>query len=132
MPERAIVHAVNVERAAHGLPGVRAIRGLSRLAERHSRDQLRHGLVGHDSSDGTPFARRIARVGSFAAAGEVVAFAPRGSASRARDVVRMWMRSSPHRAQLLNPAYRVVGVGQARGGLGSRSGAMVTADFARR
>lgn len=132
VPERAIVQAVNVQRAARGLPGVRATRGLSRLAERHSRDQLRHDLIGHVSSDGTPFARRVARVGSFAAAGEVIAFAPRGSASRARAVVRMWMRSPAHRAQLLDPAYRLVGVGRVRGGLGARRGALVTATLAKR
>lgn len=130
VPERAIVRAVNLERAAVGLPDLRATRRLSRGAERHSRDLLRHGFIGHASSDGTPFARRVARIGSFRIAGEVVAFVPRGSASRARSVVRMWMRSPSHRRQLLNGRFRIIGIGRARGALSARRGAMVTADLA--
>jgi uncharacterized protein YkwD len=131
-PEAAIVRAVNVQRAAHGLPALRAARKLSRVAETHSVDQLRHDILGHHSSDGTPFARRIARAGAFRTVGEVIAFAPSGARTRGRTVVRMWMRSPAHRAQLLNPAFRLVGVGRVRGALGRTSGAMVTADLAAR
>lgn len=129
-PERAIVQAVNAERTARGLPALRVTRKLSRSAERHSRDQLKHDRLAHESPDGTPFARRIARVAKYRAVGEVLAFAPRGSASRGRAVVRLWMRSPPHRAQVLNPRYRVVGVGRVRGGLHGQRGAVVTADLA--
>jgi len=129
-PERAIVQVVNVERKARGLPSLRAVRGLSRAAERHSWDQLRYDRFGHDSSDGTPFGRRVARVGRFRMAAEVVAFAPHGSGSGARSVVRMWLRSPGHRAQVLNPSFRVLGVGRVRGRLQGRIGAVVTADLA--
>ena len=132
MPERAIVQVVNAERSAHGLPRVRATRALSRAAERHSRDQLRHDRLEHASSDGTPFARRIARVGSFRTTGEVLAFTPRGSASRAAAVVQLWMASPSHRASLLNPSFKVIGIGRVRGGMGRRRGALVTADLAAR
>ncbi len=126
MPERAIVRAINAERAARGLPGLRATRRLSRGAARHSRDLLRSDRLGHASSDGTPFARRIARAGSFRFAGEVIAFAPRGSASRARSVVRMWMRSPAHRRQLLDGRFRIMGIGRTRGALVTQRGTMVT------
>ncbi len=131
-PEIAIVRAVNAQRVAHGVPALKAVRGLSRVAERHSRDQLRRDRLGHDSSDGTPFAGRIAQAGRYRTAGEVIAFTSRGSSSRARSVVRLWMRSPGHRAQLLDPRFRVVGVGRVRGRLGSRGGAVVTADLAAR
>ena len=130
MPERAIVRAVNAERAALGLPGLRANRRLSRGAARHSHDLLRNDRLGHASSDGTPFARRIARVGSFRLAGEVIAFAPRGSGFRARTVVRMWMRSPSHRRQLLDGRFRVMGIGRMYGALSSQRGTMVTVDLA--
>lgn len=130
LPERAIVKVVNAERAAHGVPRVRAVRALSRVAERHSRDLLRHDRLEHASSDGTPFDRRIARAGSYRAAGEVLAFTPRGSASRAAAVVRLWMGSPKHRAQLLNPNFKVIGIGRVRGGLRGQRGALVTADLA--
>ena len=132
MPEQAIVQAVNVQRAAHGLAALRATLGLSRAAERHSRDQLRYDRFGHDSSDGTPFGRRIARVGRFRVSAEVVAFTPRGTGSGARSVVQMWLRSPGHRAQVLNPSYRVMGVGRARGWLQGQRGAVITADLAAR
>ena len=131
-PERAIVRVVNHERKVHGLRTLRPVKSLTRAAERHSWDQLRYDFYGHASSDGTPFYRRIRRVIAFRTAGEVVAFAPRGSRSRARSVVRMWMRSPTHRRQLLDPNFRLLGVGRVRGRLGSRRGAMVTADFAQR
>ena len=132
LPERAIVHAINLERVARDRPPLRPAGGLSRGARRHSIDQLRNDRLAHDSSDGTPFARRVARVGRFRVAGEVIAFAPRGSASRARAVVRMWMRSPVHRDQVLNPSFRVVGVGRVRGGLHRRRGTVVTVDLAAR
>lgn len=130
-PERAVVHAVNVERAAHGLRPLRVARSLTRAAEIHSRDLLRQGRVGHDSSDGASFSLRIARAGRFREAGEVVAFSPRHSAT-ARAVVRLWMRSPIHRQELLSPNYRLLGVGRVRGPLGGRRGTLVTADLATR
>lgn len=130
LPEQAIVQAVNVQRAAYGIPALRTSRGLSRAAESHSRDQLRYDRFGHDSADGTPFGRRIARVGRFRMSAEVIAFTPRGSGSSARSVVRLWLRSPGHRAQVLNPSFRVMGVGRARGWLQGRRGAVITADLA--
>ena len=131
-PELAIVRAVNAERTAHGLRALRPVRGLSRAAERHSRDQLSHDRLDHASSDGTTFARRIARTGRYRTAGEVIAFTPRGAGSRARAVVRLWMGSPAHRAELMNPAFRIMGVGRVRGGIGGLRGAVVTADLAAR
>ena len=131
-PERAIVQAFNAQRAVHGLPALRLNRRLSRTAERHSRDLIRHDRLSHTSTDGTSLARRIARAGSFRLKGEVLAFAPNGSGARARAVVRLFMRSPPHRAQLLNPRYRVLGVGRVRGGMRGARGVVVTVDLAAR
>ena len=125
------MQAFNAQRAAYGLPKLRVHRKLSRTAERHSLDLLRSDRLSHTSTDGTPFARRVARTGIFRLAGEVVAFAQRGRRSKARAVVRLFLRSPMHRAQLLDPRFRVVGVGRVRGRLGSRGGVMVTANLAR-
>ncbi len=131
-PERAIVRAVNVERLARGLAPLRAARGLTRAAESHSRDVLRIGRLDHRSADGGSFARRVARAGHRGAVGEVLAFAPRGSRSDPVAVVRLWMASAPHRAALLDPRYRVLGVGSVRGSLHRTRGLVVTADLAAR
>ncbi len=131
-PERAVVRAVNAERVARGLPALRAARTLSRSAEGRTRDQLRYGRLSHTSSDGTPFARRIARAGTFRVAGELLAFAPRGVSSRAREIVRMWLASPVHRAALLDGGYRIIGVGRARGAMRGQRVSLVTADLAAR
>jgi uncharacterized protein YkwD len=44
----------------------------------------------------------------------------------------MWMQSPPHRAVLLSPAGRRIGVGKRRGRLGSARRAVFTADLASR
>ncbi len=127
-PEQAIVRVVNIQRRAHGLRTLRTARGLVHLARSHSVDQMRHYRLGHDSSDGTSFGRRLARVGRFRVAGEVVAWASRGGRASAFSIVLMWMRSPRHRAELLDPRFRTLGVGRARGGRGT----WVTADLAAR
>jgi uncharacterized protein YkwD len=124
--ERAVLRAVNRIRARRGLPRLRADRRLSAVATRHSRDLLVHGLLSHSSSDGTPFWSRIRRAADARTVGEtLIEF--HGSSSGGR-IVRAWMHSPPHRAELLAPGYRRIGIGRVRAGGVS----VVTADFASR
>jgi uncharacterized protein YkwD len=124
--ERGVLRAINRVRTRHGLARVRFGRRLSAAAAWHSHDLLTHGLLSHSSSDGTPFANRIRRAADARRVGEVlIEFRGRRTA---RAIVRGWMHSPPHRAELLTPGYRRVGVGRA-----SAAGAtVVTADFASR
>ncbi len=126
--ERAIVRTINVERTRRALPGLRESRRLARVARRHSADQLRHGLLSHDGPDGTPFATRLARVTRARKLGETVAWLP--AAPPAARIVAAWLASPGHRAQLLDPAFRRIGVGRRRGTFRAAAGVMVTADFA--
>jgi uncharacterized protein YkwD len=72
---------------------------------------------------------RFARHGAtFKVTGETLAWATRGRSS-ARSVVRMWMASASHRAQLLDPTFRRVGVGRAHGQFNGRRGVAVAADL---
>jgi len=48
----------------------------------------------------------------------------------AETVVQTWMTSPPHRAIVLDPRLRRVGLGRRWGTLGSQHTAVVTADFA--
>jgi uncharacterized protein YkwD len=79
------------------------------------------------------FAARIRRVGVRAPLiGENLAWGV-GRLSRARSIVRMWLASPGHRANLLDPGFRLVGVGAVRGNFGGHPDAlMVTTDFAGR
>lgn len=128
--ENAIVQAMNSERARFGLPGLRLSRALTGSAKAHTIDMLRHDFLSHSSSNGTQPGARIASATGAHKSGETIAWAQRGAGSGARTFVRMWMRSSGHRAILLSRAYRRVGVGRATGRLGSSPGVAVTADFA--
>jgi uncharacterized protein YkwD len=89
---------------------------------------LRTGTFAHGA-----FARRIRRVGVRAPRiGENLAWSS-GSLTAARAIVSMWLASPEHRANLLHPGYRFVGVGALRGAFAGQSNAlMVTTDFAGR
>jgi uncharacterized protein YkwD len=52
-------------------------------------------------------------------------------AASPRTIVRAWLRSAPHRRIMLDPAFRVVGIGTAPGTPTHRSaaGKTYTADF---
>lgn len=124
--EAALLQAVNATRAAHGLRPLRADSSLTRAARSHSgtllrRDVLTHGnLAGRIASSG-------ARGPSF---GENLAWGA-GSRANARTIVRGWLASPAHRANLLRPGFSRIGVGAAVGTFSGHPGAtVVTADFA--
>jgi uncharacterized protein YkwD len=79
------------------------------------------------------FSARIRGVGVRAPrVGENLAWGV-GALSRARRIVNMWLASPGHRANLLRPGYRMVGVGALRGTFeGYRGALMITTDFAGR
>ena len=124
----ALLAVMNEVRVAHGLRPLRADRRLERAARLHSATMLKTDTFYHGA-----FAARIRRVGVRAPlVGENLAWGV-GRLSRARSIVRMWMASPGHRRNLLDPGYRLVGVGALRGDFGGyRSALMVTTDFAGR
>ena len=129
--ERAVIRKLNDVRARHGLPKLQPNRALGRAADRHSRDMLRSDFFDHSSSDGTPFDRRVRRHASARRVGETLAAIARRRGG-AGKVVRMWMRSPPHRAIVLSAGFQRVGIARRWGTLGTSKLAVVTADFASR
>ena len=129
--ERKVIRIVNRIRARHGLRRLKASRPLAVAATRHTGDMLARDFLSHASSDGTGMAQRVRRyTGTRRWIGENIA-AISGRAT-ARKAVRMWMKSPPHRAVLLAPSGRRIGVGKRRGRLGSARRAVFTADLASR
>jgi len=126
--ESSLLSAMNSARAAHGLRPLRADGRLERAARGHSSYMLRTGTFAHGA-----FAARIRRVGVRAPRiGENLAWSS-GSLTAARAIVSMWLASPEHRANLLHPGYRFVGVGALRGAFAGQANAlMVTTDFAGR
>jgi uncharacterized protein YkwD len=118
--ELAILRAVNGVRARNGRRPLGLGPALHRAARFHSVDMARRGYFEHGS-----FVQRLRRFGVRARAiGENIAYATEPGFS-ASVVLQMWMTSPSHRAVLLDPSFRRIGVGVAGG-----SARLVTADFA--
>jgi uncharacterized protein YkwD len=124
--ERAMVRAINRQRAKHGLAKVHSSRRLARAADFHSWEMLDANYFAHESRDGSPFDQRVRRYAKHRALGETLGGCGRGAARR---VVKMWMNSPGHRAILLSSSYRRVGLGKRTGSLGSSRACVITADF---
>jgi len=82
---------------------------LDHLAQRHAVAMRDAGYLGHDVGDGSPQNRLQSAGISVARGGENVAHAP-----DARSVHRALWASPSHRANLLDPEFRRVGLGVAR------------------
>lgn len=125
-PEASLLHQMNVVRAQHGLAPLRLDGRLERAARFHSREMLAGDVFAHGA-----FASRMARFrvqGSLA--GENLAWGT-GSYGTAAGVVAQWLASPEHRANLLRPSFRRVGIGELTGSfLGHHAANVVTADFA--
>ncbi len=127
-PPLAIVASINRVRVEHRLPKLRTTRSLAKMAIVHDTDMLTHGFFSHDG-EGTNFLGRTRRHVRFSSVGETIAWT--SGRPTAWTIVRQWLKSPPHRAELLNPRFRRIGVGAAAGRLGSYgTGVVVTADLA--
>jgi uncharacterized protein YkwD len=136
--DRALRCLINHERRRHGLRSVRAERHLQRAALRHARDMAEQDFFGHVSPGGATMQTRVARTGYLRRAhewwlGEALAWGRDRNGSPAAILAEL-LTSPPHRAILLNPAFRDLGIGVARGApRGEGSGALTIAlDFGRR
>ena len=126
--EAALVRAINVARTTHGLRALRLDPKLQVAARSHSREMLRYGYFGHGA-----FGRRLSSFGvQGPTVGENLAWG-KGPLSRAGVIVQEWLNSPEHRANLLRPGFRRVGIGISFGTFAGHSdAAVVTADFAGR
>ena len=130
--ERRVIKLINAYRAQHGRPRVRASRSLNRVADRHTREMVKHGFFAHSSRNGTGAAARVRRSSRARAVGENLAFISFGTSRPAQRVVRLWINSAGHRAVLLDPSFRRIGVARRSGRVNGSAGSAYTADFASR
>lgn len=137
--ETAIVRQVNDERTANGLRPLTISPDLTRASLAHSLSMVELGFFSHTSMDGTSFSDRIklyyASRGRWTVGENLAMFG--GPAPTAAQVVDAWLRSRPHRANLLRPTFREVGVAVIRSseGIGRFAGMttwVVTADLGAR
>jgi uncharacterized protein YkwD len=121
----AVVCLINQERAAHGLPPLRANDRLDSSAQAWSNRMV----ATHSFTHGTNFAARISAAGfRWSSAGENIAT----GYVTPRQVVNGWMGSTGHCENILSPTYRDVGTGVNRRPIGGYASgpATWTQDFA--
>jgi uncharacterized protein YkwD len=110
-PAGDAVDQLNDIRRANGLAPLRQSPSLARSSTRYARHMVRTDYFGHSS--------RIAVSSQFGRAGETLALHD-GFSPQAGETIADWMTSPGHRAVLMSSRYRWVGMGLARGRIGSR------------
>lgn len=103
--ERKLAHKINRARAKRSIGRVRLDRHLSKVSRVHTRAMVKRKRVFH-----TPDATLADRVTNWRILGENVGSTRAG----ARRLFRSMMRSTLHRANILNSAFNYVGVGTKR------------------
>jgi uncharacterized protein YkwD len=130
----AVLCLHNQIRAQHDLPLLKDNRKLRKAAAGHATDMVQQGYFDHVSPYGETFVERILGAGYVKRAdgwalGENLAWGT-GEQSTAAGVMRAWMSSPGHKANLLKRSYEEIGIG-VRLGVPSDDGvgATFTAEF---
>jgi uncharacterized protein YkwD len=134
---RRVLAQVNAVRRSHGLVPLRLSASLTAAAAQHSHEMAADGYFAHESVDGSAFDKRLirfypaTRVRYWSVGENLVWSAPTLTPAQALD---LWMHSPEHRANLLTPRWREIGVSavhvaSAPGTYGGGPVTIVTADF---
>jgi uncharacterized protein YkwD len=115
----AILCLLNGERRDRGLVPLRVNRRLGRAASAQADDMVRRSYFAHRSPEGTMPSDRIRATGYLRSdrswtVGENLAWGT-AELSSARGLVNAWMNSPGHRANILKPVYREIGIGVSLG-----------------
>lgn len=135
----SVLCLVNKARERHGLHRLKFNRELRRSATLHSVSMVRSRSFSHYGPGASTVTTRVAHAGYLARASSYRVAENIGTGEGRRygspiGMVRMWMHSPPHRANILDPRLRDFGVGIARGDLagGGSGGVTYTLDFGAR
>jgi uncharacterized protein YkwD len=127
--DAAVLCLVNVQRHRNGRSKLVRSALLASAASGHSADMVRRRYWDHNTKGGATFAQRLPKLGyKGATRAENMDYSSQETAAAA---VSDWMASPPHRANILQPKLKFVGIGVAVGipAYPSRPGATFTMDF---
>ena len=115
LARRALLCLLNQTRRAHRLKPLRPNPRLLKAAERHSKSMVVRGYFSHVDPGGGSSVDRVRRTGYLSGArtwtcGENIGWGD-GPTSTPRNMMRAWMASAPHRANILTRGFREVGLG---------------------
>lgn len=126
----ATICLINQVRRQHHVSPLRKSGRLSKAARRHSRSMVAHRFFEHGDYLG-----RIRQTGYFNGAhswtaAENIAWGS-GRYATPMSIFKLWMNSAGHRANILNPRLREIGIGIHRGApqAGAGAAATYTTDF---
>jgi uncharacterized protein YkwD len=131
--KHATLCLLNRERTGRGLRPLHLNRKLNRAAGGHAADMVAQHFFAHESLNGATFEARIVRTGWTRSRraytlGENIGWGG-GSLSTPRAMVRGWMASAGHRANILAREFSAIGIGIANGAPTGGSGATYATDF---
>jgi uncharacterized protein YkwD len=138
--DSGVLGGLNAIRTAHGLQPLHLSARLSAAAAFHSHELAAGGYFSHDSAGGGAFWKRIERWyapgthGTWTVGENLLWQSPDVDASQALDA---WMRSPEHKANILSPDWREIGIAavhveRAGGVYHGRSVTIITTDFGAR
>jgi len=111
--EQQVVDLTNNERAKYGLAALKIDTDLSKVARAKSQDMSTNNYFDHNSPNyGSPFDMMKSFGISYKAAGENIA---KGQTTP-EEVVKAWMNSEGHRANILSEKFTHIGVGYVKDG----------------
>jgi len=111
---------VNAQRTKRHVERLRTHRALRASAQSYARDMARRNFFAHTSPGGAGLLARVRASGGYVVRGRAVRVGENlawGSGARAtpRSIVKAWMASPGHRANLLDRGFRESGLGIALG-----------------
>ncbi|NNF00351.1 MAG: hypothetical protein HKN25_15125 [Pyrinomonadaceae bacterium] len=108
----AVDEAIGVLRQAPKAQSLRISDGLVKAAKTQLADLLENPELGHTGKDGSNLSRRLDRIGISGKAGENITYTPLTARQVAlKMLVDDGVKSRHHRENLLNPIFRLVGIG---------------------
>ena len=131
--KRATLCLLNKERTSRGIRKLRDNDRLNLASQRHANDMSRRNYFAHGDFVGRIQAAKYLRGARGYTLGENIAWGSMDYATPA-SIVKGWMNSPGHRANILNARFKEIGLGIARGapvGGQDRAGTYVT-DFGTR
>ena len=134
--EVSVTCLINERRSDNGIGRVRDNVRLRNAAVGHSQSMVSQGFFSHTSLNGRTFVDRIESTGYMRGArswlvGENLVWGS-GELSTPANLVKAWMESPPHRANLLRGRFKELGVGVQRGtpnNAGEQNGVVVSSEY---
>ena len=122
--EKRMFELHNKTRADRGLSRLCVHPALQKAARAHSKDMIERDYFNHGN-----VGKRLSKFGyRWSTYGENILYDP-GSRDSVESLFKVWMKSSGHRANILEKSFREVGIGAISGNYKGGKATMWTADF---